>query len=322
MTSPSGLLADIGGTHIRFALVTGEIIEPLATLRCADFAGPVPAARAALGDLRPEWGAFAVAAVPEGDIMDVVNSGWRFSVEETRRALGLVRLEVVNDFTAVALSLPLLVAEQRLPMGGGTAVPQAPMAVLGPGTGLGVSSLVPVTGGGWVPLATEGGMVTLAAADEAEALILARLRREHGHVPAELLLSGSGLVVLYRVLAEMAGTAPDPLAPDQVAARAMAGQCRFCVKALDHFFALLGTVAAGLALSVGARGGVFLAGGILPRMAETLGRSRFRARFEDQGRFAPYLAAIPVWLITDPCPAFTGLRFLARAWAPANRDRA
>lgn len=317
MSSPPVLVADIGGTNARFALVGrhGEIMRK-ATLPTVSFAGPAEAARAFLetaGEgMAPCRAAFAVACPVHGDRVTFTNSPWNFSISAVRGELGFDDLRVVNDFTAAALSVPHLAPQDRYAIGGGEAVAWAPVAVLGPGTGLGVSALIwPQPGGEPVALATEGGHVTMAAADDAEAAVLSVLRR-NGHVSAERVLSGLGLVNLYRALAELGGQVAEPLTPDQISSRAIAGECPLCGSALDMFFAMLGTVSANLALSVGAKGGVYLAGGILPRFAEAFRVSRFRGRFEDKGRFSTYLAEIPVWLITHPQPAFLGLAGLLR----------
>ena len=310
------LVADIGGTHVRFALVDGgEVLNPT-VLRCADYDGPATAAQAYLaahgGERRPEGAAFAVASPISGDRVDLTNSPWRFSIEATRDVLGLARLEVVNDFTAVALAVRHLAPADRLDIGGGGAVDNAPIAVLGPGTGLGVSALVPTAMGDWVALAAEGGHVTMAAATEREAAILGWLRQRFDHVSAERVLSGQGLVNLYQAVAALSGRQAVFSTPDVISQRGLDGSCAISREAVETFFAMLGTVAGNLALTVGARGGVFIAGGILPRMAEAFRRSGFRVRFEDHGRFQPYLAAIPTHLITHPLPAFIGLAALVR----------
>ena len=315
MSLPTALVADIGGTHARFALVEGGEILHATVLRCADYEGPVAAAKAFLTthcpDRRPGRAAFAVASAMTGDRVELTNSPWRFSIQATRDALELERLEVVNDFTAVALSVRHLTPEHLLSVGGGTAEPGCPMAVLGPGTGLGVSALVPGAGGGWSALAAEGGHVTMAAATDREAEILGWLRRRFDHVSAERVLSGQGLVNLYQALSALSNRQAVFSTPDVITQRGLDGSCPVSREAVETFFAMLGTVAGNLALSIGARGGVFIAGGILPRMAEAFRHSGFRARFEDHGRFQPYLAAIPTWLIIHPLPAFIGLAALA-----------
>ena len=311
-----GLIADIGGTNARFALVTpGDEPRHALVLPCAEFAGPVEAAEAYLAraspEQRPVRAAFAIAAAVTGDILEITNNHWRFSISETEQRLGVEQLRVVNDFTAVALCVPLLQDSHRVAIGGGEAVPATPIAVLGPGTGLGVSALIP-GGGGWHALATEGGHVTMAATTNREAQVLEWLRGLFEHVSAERVLSGPGLVTLYSALCVIDGKEPEPHTPDIISTRGGEGSCPVCREALEMFFAMLGTVASDLALSVGARGGVYLAGGILPRMIEAFTRSTFRARFEAKGRFREYLAAIPTYLITHPYPAFLGLSGLVK----------
>lgn len=309
------LVADIGGTHARFALVgaDGEAVNPV-VLRCADYEGPAPAIKAYLADqgggAAPRHGAFAVASVIDGDRIELTNSPWRFSIDATRRALGLARLEVVNDFTAVALSVRHLKPEHLAAVGGGAARLGSPVAVLGPGTGLGVSALIPSAGGAWTALDTEGGHVTMAAANEREARILERLRGQFDHVSAERVLSGQGLVNLYQAIAALSGHQAVFSTPDVISKRGLDGSCPISREAVETFFAMMGTVAGNLALSLGAKGGVYIAGGILPRMADAFRLSAFRTRFEAHGRFQPYLAAIPTWLITHPLPAFVGLAAL------------
>jgi glucokinase, proteobacterial type len=316
MTVPVSLIADIGGTNVRFALVSPEGVPGETTvMRCADHAGPAEAAEAFLGTAgggrRPARAVFAVASPITGDVVDLTNSAWRFSIAAVRTRLGLERLEVINDFTAVALSVRHLGPEHALGLGGGQPVEGAPIAVLGPGTGLGVSALVRDEAGHWTALATEGGHVTMAAASEREDAVLAWLRRRFGHVSAERILSGPGMVNLYDALAALRGVPAAYTGPDAVSQRGLDGSCPVCRETLDMFFAMLGTVAGNLALSVGARGGVYIAGGILPRMRDAFARSDFRRRFEDKGRFGDYLRSIPAWLVTHPQPAFLGLAGMA-----------
>jgi glucokinase len=318
----SRLLADIGGTNARFALVAADGSEQNAVLRCQDHRSPAEAARAFLAGLGPHqpprWGAFAVAAPVLEDRIALTNLDWSFSIAETESALGLERLTVVNDFTAVALAVPQLGAADTRLVGSADAPlvgpdgrhREAPVLVLGPGSGLGVATLVPSCSG-LMPLAGEGGHVTIAATDAMEAAVLARLRRQYGHVSAERVVSGPGLVNLYQTLAALEGAHPSRRLPVEITQAALAGSDPLCVAALDLFYALLGTVAADAALTVGARGGVYLAGGILPRLGDHFLASRFRARFETKGRLSPWLAAIPTRLITHPLPAFLGLRALA-----------
>jgi glucokinase len=233
--------------------------------------------------------------------VSMTNRDWSFSIESLRRRLGVDRLLVLNDFTALALALPALSRKELEPVGAGTATAGEALALLGPGTGLGVGCLVPA-GDGVLPLASEGGHVTLSAGNEREDRLIAALRREFGHPSAERALSGSGLVNLYGFACAEANRAPLPLLPADVSARALAGSDEACSEAVELFFALLGGVAGNLALTVGARGGVYIGGGIVPRLGDWIHRSQFRARFDSKGRLQSYLSSIPVWLIRPSSP--------------------
>lgn len=315
MSSPPGLIADIGGTNARFALVApGEEPRHALVLPCAEFAGPAEAAEAYLSRVspgeRPRRAAFAVAAAVTGDFLDITNNAWKFSIEDTGRRLGLESFQVVNDFTAVALCVPLLEPRQRIRIGGGEPVAGVPIGVLGPGTGLGVSGLVPC-GGNWHALATEGGHVTLPAASDREAAVIDWLRGLYDHVSAERVLSGPGLVTLYSTLCEIDGRAAEPHTPDIISARGLDGSCPACAEALAMFFAMLGTVAGNLVLTLGARGGVYLAGGVTQKLLPLLAASPFLAAFNAKAEHAGLVARMPVYVATDPEVGLRG----AAAWA-------
>jgi glucokinase len=308
------LLADIGGTNARFALQQpGGSLRHVTVFRSRDYKGLETALKDYLSRLKPNpaphQAAFAVASPIDGDVVEFTNSPWTFSIERIRKTLRLEQLKVVNDFQAVALAIPDLPHESKRKIGGGKRVPGAPVAVLGPGTGLGVSCLV-FADTGRIALATEGGHVTLSAFDNFEAGVMGFLRREWGHVSAERVLSGPGLVNLYSALAPVEGKPSERLTPATITRRALSGTCPACTHAIDMFVEMLGTVASNLALSVGARGGVYIAGGIVPKMGSAFKTARFRSRFEDKGRFSDYMRAIPTYLIKDPHPAFLGLAYL------------
>lgn len=311
-----GLAADIGGTNARFALIGEDGSQCcVEVLPCAEYDGLYAIVRAYLGAVRPavtpRRAAIAIASPVTGDAVTMTNRDWCFSIEATRRELGLERLDVVNDFTAVALAVPHLESDDLLPIGGGDPPPDSPVAVLGPGTGLGMSALVPAPGG-WVPLVTEGGHATMPAMNDREAAVLGLLRERFGHVSAERVLSGPGLTNLYRALSQLGGDGDTvPLEPAEITGKALNGSCSICGEALDMFSAMLGTVAGNLALTVGARGGVFIAGGIVPRLGADFAAAIFRRRFEAKGRFAGYLRDIPTTIVTRPFPAFVGLEKLA-----------
>ena len=310
LARPDDLVADIGGTNARFARIDAAG-RPYAeqSLPAADFPGLAAAAEAYLassGGSRPARAAVAVATPVAGDWIQFTNSDWSFSTEAARRKLGLERLIVLNDFTALALALPLLQPDERRAVGGGEAVPETSIGLIGPGTGLGVSGLV-WSGSRWLPLQAEGGHATFAAADEREWAVSRVLRRRFGHVSPERLLSGPGLVNLYTALAELEGWPAEPLEPADITDRGLADACHHCRDVLDLFCAALGTAAGNLAITLGALGGVYIGGGIVPRLGEFFDRSAFRARFEAKGRFSGYLAAIPTWVITAANPALRGV---------------
>ena len=305
------IVGDIGATNARFAIYSGERrvtqaritpVEQYATLREA-IEGYLVAEQVS-APLRGV--ALAVASPVTGDRVTLTNHPWSFSISALRRDLRTNRLIVINDFTANALAVPRLGADERLAVGGGEAVPDTPIAVLGPGTGLGVSGLIPAKGG-MVPLAGEGGHASMAPADDRESEVLLRLRRRFGHVSAERVLSGQGLVNLYSALAEIEGEPAEPYTPAQITDPVIGERQPLCRAALAMFCAMLGTVAGNLALTLGARGGVYIAGGIVPRLGDRFLESGFRERFERMGRFRDYLAAIPTWVVTAEVPAFLGL---------------
>lgn len=315
----SGLIADIGGTNVRFALVDEDSkVAAVHRMQVADYPSLVDACTvylegAGAEGMRPRHGAFAVASPVLGDQIRMTNHRWTFSIEETRRQLGFDTLDVVNDFAAVALAIPFLTRADVQRIGGGEPDPHAPMAVLGAGTGLGMAGVIRPRGGGFIPLTGEGGHVTMPAFDDREEAVLRLLRRrfERGHVSAERVLSGPGLVNLYQAIAEIDDRTADPaITPADCTARAEARSCPIAGEAVAMFCAMLGTIAANLALTLDARGGVFIGGGIAPKMGEQFVNSGFRERFEEKGRFGGYLAAIPTSLITRPHPAFAGLAAL------------
>lgn len=296
------LVADIGGTNVRFALVGPDAVPVRErAARTASYPGVVEAARAYLEaeGAAVDEAVFAGAGPVEEERIRLTNSPWTFSVEETRRALGLRRLVVINDFVAQALAIPRLGAGDQVKFGGGEPAPARAIGVIGPGTGLGVAGLLPAAAGGWQPLPSEGGHVSFAPHDDVEIEVLRALRgRFGGEVSNERLLTGPGLVNLAAALAEIAGESLGPLRPEEVTARARSGSCRFCVEAVRRFSAVLGSAAGDLALILLARGGVFVAGGVPLRLGVLFDRELFRARFEAKGRFRDYLRAIPTYLVT------------------------
>ena len=315
------LVADIGGTNARFALVAPGSTHPQhkRTLLCADFPGPVEAVRhylAQFDDAVVDEAAFDVATGITGDEIALTNGPWRFSIAATREALKLSRLDVTNDFTALALGVPLLAPAEKRQVGAGTPVAGAAMGVIGPGTGLGVSGLLPLPGR-WIPIQGEGGHTALSPMNEREDAVLRVLRRRFGgHVSTERVVSGPGLVNLYRALCDIEQAAPSFSAPEQITQQALSGADEHCMQALDLFCAMLGTAAGNLAAILGARGGIYIGGGIVPRLGEYFfDRSPFRARFEDKGRFHSYIRSIPTYVILADTLALRGLAAMLEAAA-------
>jgi glucokinase len=306
-------LGDVGGTNARFAwqAQAGAALTSVVSHRCeqdASLLASIQRYRHSHGLPTPASAAIGMANPITGDAVQMTNHHWSFSIARLQQELGVQRLAFINDFTALALSLPTLRSADLHRLGGGEAVPQAAQALLGPGTGLGVSGLLPGPGGLDVPLSGEGGHVTLSAASAQEASVIDWLRERYGHASAERALSGPGLVNLYQAAAALGGQATEPLSASEVVDRARTpGRCEASRTALDLFCSLLGTVAGNLALTLGARGGVYVGGGIAPRLLPELAGSRFRERFESKGRFSSYLAGIPTFVIqASESPALMG----------------
>jgi len=317
------VLADIGGTHARFGwqAAAGAAIEQVETLPTAAHASLSDAlwhylnALHRRGHATPAQAAIAIATAITGDRVQMTNHPWSFSIAALQAEFGFTRLRVLNDFTALALALPTLGAADVVQVGGSAPVPGEAIALIGPGTGLGVSGLTPTLAAdgapSWVPLRGEGGHVTLAARNPREQAVLDVLAQRFGHASAERALSGPGLANLHDALTRIDSPAalhpPEPLldAPT-ITERARAGDAT-CAEAVALFCAFLGTVAGNLALTLGARGGVYIGGGIVPRLGEAFARSPFRAAFEAKGRFAAYLAPVPVFVIVAAqSPALAG----------------
>ncbi len=307
---PLNLVADIGGTRARFGLCTSmNDIQRVSIMEVKDFAridlaiqhylnlhGNPDVGRAVIGIANPIM----------GDQVQMTNSPWHFSIEETRQQFGFQSLRLINDFTALAMAVPFLSERDLRAVGTGQAEPGTPLGLVGPGTGLGVSGLIPTRAGKWHALAAEGGHVSFAACDSGEQSLWEDARRQFGHVSMERLVSGRGLQFIYQHLSRAAGAPAQNYTPADITGHAIADTNPHCRHALDMFCAILGTAASNLALTLGARGGIYLGGGIVPRLGSYFDQSPFRTRFNDKGRFSDYLAAIPVFVITSDNPALLG----------------
>ncbi len=320
------LLADIGGTNARFAWQTHRdaALTDVASYPCAAHESLEAAIRHYLTqhhkDIPPDC-AIGIANPILGDLVQMTNHHWSFSISQLQRNLGFTQLKVINDFSALALSLPTLQASDLHAIGQGVGVmgapmavmgapmpvPGAPMAVLGPGTGLGVSGLLPSSAGKFVFITGEGGHVTLAPDSDFETAVVGWLARRFGHASAERALSGPGLVNLYEAACAIAKQPAQALTAADIIERARGGVDAHCTATVQLFCAFLGSVAGNLALTLGARGGVYIGGGIAPRMLAELESSTFRERFVAKGRFRGYLNAIPTYVIdAKVSPALAG----------------
>ena len=305
------LLGDIGGTNARFALVHGEH-EPIVQeriLSTGDYPDLLAAAQAYLqeaGQPVIRRACVAIANPIDGDVLTMTNNHWQFSVETTRQALGLDSLLMLNDWEAMAMAAPALSVRDLAQIGPGEPVPDAPKGLIGPGTGLGVSSLVRSRRGDWVPISGEGGHVSLSPTCERDVNILRVLWRQHAHVSAERVISGMGLLNLYRAICQLNGTDPEPLEVAQVTQRGLTANDVACEEALVCLCRLLGNTAANLALTLGARGGIYIGGGVVEHLGDYFAQSCFRAAFEAKGRFESYMKRIPTYVIRAHQPALIG----------------
>lgn len=315
MTDHSTLVADIGATNARFAILAGGRIAATETYPVAAHATPEAAARQFLAGPgaghSPVRAAIAAAGVVHQGRVTMTNAAWIVDAARLREGLGLASVEVLNDFEALGWALPGLAADDLFVVGGPRPGPGGTMAVMGPGSGFGLGALARGPQGDLV-LVTEGGHATLPAEDKREDSIIRTLRDRLHHVSVERVLSGPGLVQLYHAVAVTDGLVVRDRDSAGIVAHALAGDCEGSVATLEAFCAFLGGVAGNVALTLGATGGVYIAGGIVPRFTEFLARSAFRERFEAKGRLREYLARIPTAVITHPFPAFVGLgRWLA-----------
>lgn len=308
------LLADIGGTNARFALLAEGTVGAISHMAVSDYGNFRAALSAYLGNL-PKVGTIraailAIAGAVQNDHSALTNNPWVIDAAELRAAYQLSTVRLINDFEAVAWSLPHLSAGKILQIGGRQPVAGAPLAALGPGTGLGMAVNIPHANGHLV-LSSEGGHSTLAGCTLREDAVINYLRQRFGHVSAERVLSGNGLENLHEALSVLDGVVLPKRRAAEIIQTGIEGTCSTSRAAIDMFCAMLGTVAGDLALTLGATGGIFVGGGILRHMPDYFVRSQFRARFEEKGRFSKYLEPIPAYLILDEDVAFVGLSTLA-----------
>ena len=304
------VVADIGGTNIRLGMTdeTGNISE-LEVFRCNDFASLADVLKhyfseKAISD-KTINACLAIACPVENDLISMTNLPWQFSKSALKASLKLNKLLLINDYTAIAHAVPLLNDKQKVQIGQGNVVADKPIAICGPGTGLGVAHVVPANGH-WLSLGGEGGHVDFAPVDEEEMRILSYLLSKYPRVSYEQVLSGLGLEQIYQALLVDRGETPQPYSAKDISERALNETCDLCQQALAQFCKILGSFAGNLALTMATFGGVYIAGGIVPRFIEYFKNSEFRSRFEAKGRFVEFNQTIPTFVITESQPGIIG----------------
>lgn len=311
MNAKVRLVADIGGTNARFALFSVEHgVHRQIVLPCADYdeiLGAIKAYLSMVGEPDIKEAAIAIATAIVGDAVKMTNHHWSFSIEALKQKMALDKLIVKNDFTALALSIPKLDAKDFVQVGGVTdGTLKTPLGVVGAGTGLGVSGLIPC-GDIWIPLEGEGGHVTVSPGNNREVEIIQSCWKKYPHISAERLVSGMGLQNLYNAICETGGVEPERFTPSEISVLGISNADPRCAEALDIFCGLLGSVAGDLALTLGAYRGVYIGGGIIPQLGSYFEQSSFRERFEAKGRFRHHLEQVPVFVITTENPALHGI---------------
>jgi glucokinase len=306
------LVGDIGGTNVRFGVLEapGAQLALLPRTLTSEHDNPIAALRAALdggGMARPRSALLAVASRVDAATVHMTNAGWTVDAAAIGAAFGFQSVELVNDFVPVAAALSLLGREDGELLRLGPACPARPGArlVVGPGTGLGAAALLPM-GERWAIHSTEAGHTDFGPAETDEARLWPLLGRVAGRVTAEAVLSGPGLLRLYRALGRLRSAAAPCRTPEEVSAAALASDDALATEALHLFARLLGRFAGDLALTLGA-GAVYLGGGIAPKIAAVLSAGEFRRAFERKAPFEHWMQAVPTFLIADPDPALTGL---------------
>lgn len=295
-------VADVGGTNIRLARVTHEGVSDIKKYMCRDYASidlAILEYFKALPQFQFSRGCIAIACPVLDDQVVMTNHSWAFSQQALKQQLKLTDLFVINDFTAVAHSLPLLGKKQVIAIGEGTAKAEGNIAVFGPGTGLGVEHITK-TPSGWQTLDGEGGHVDFAPVDETDIIIWRYLQDNFGRASAEEVMSGRGIVNIYRALCFNNNLAPQFSDPSEVTQNALTGDCEICTATLNQFCRIMGSFAGNLALNMATTGGVFIGGGIAGRFADYIQNSDFRARFEAKGQMKHYVKDIPTYLIAEP----------------------
>jgi len=306
----TNLVADIGGTNIRLGISdkAGKISH-LSVFQCSEFASLADVLKTYLHDRNLKNhcvnACLAIACPVNDDLISMTNLPWEFSKSALKEELSFNKLILINDYTAIAHAVPFLSDDQKVQVGGGEAIPHKPISICGPGTGLGVAHVVAVDTK-WVSLGGEGGHVDFAPTSEIEIQILQFLLKKYHHVSAEQLLSGLGLEQIYQALADIHGKSALPLNAKDISEKALLESCSICHQALSQFCKILGSFSGNLALTMASFGGVYIAGGIVPRFIDFFVASDFRRCFEAKGRFEDFNKNIPTFVITESQPGIIG----------------
>lgn len=315
------LIADIGGTNIRLAQVdenNEQKITALASYQCEDFDSLADVICCYLEHKNLTGcsinACFAIACPADNDLITMTNLPWQFSQKALKQQLKLNSLVFINDYTAIAMAIPLLTEQQKVKIGGGTSIANKPIAVCGPGTGLGVANLVPINHAGvnqWHCFSGEGGHIDFAAINETEQQVMSYINALKKRVSYEQLLSGYGLEQIYQALLAITdepslASLPKKLSAKEITSQAVAQSCKVCQQTLTLFCNVLGSFAGNLALIMDSQGGVYIAGGIVPRFIDYLKQSDFRKRFETKGRLSHITQQTPTYVITEQQPGLLG----------------
>jgi len=310
------LIGDIGATNVRFAIYLNQKIQKQQSYKCKDFSSIEKAIKNYINtELEenipvPIGGAIAIACPVIGDEVQMTNHPWKFSISKLQENLGWESLKIVNDFTALSCALPFFsLSDLHKIQDKGKIVLKHPMAVIGPGSGCGASTLISI-GSDFFPLPGEAGHSTISGTNPTEDAIIAILKRDNEIVSFETVLSGKGIVNLYKAVCEIDAVKPLKIDQETIVEKALHKADDQCFEALNLFCSFLGNLAGNMTLTVGAKGGLFLAGGIIPNIKDFLETSIFREKFESKEGMQGYLQGIPTYVITHPTPAFVGLKYI------------
>lgn len=301
------LVADIGGTNARFGIVEKGLIFKEKVLQVRDFNQPHDAIIKYLAEVNeePRQACLAVACPVHKLPIQLTNNHWQFYPARLQQKLKLDKIKIINDFTALALAVPLLKHDEYIKFGSGKVISDKPIGVLGPGTGLGMSGLI-YSNNKWIPLQGEGGHISFAPQTEREIMVVQVLRRELPRISAERILTGIGLQRLYNAISIINGQASKHLSDREIAKLGINKKDETSIEAMSIFASALGDLAGDLALVLGAFGGIYIGGGIVSKHYKYFINSSLRQRFENKGRFDSYMRDIPTFIIKADLSALKG----------------